>query len=110
LRFVRGGINQLDTQESRAVILRLAFIIFVLASTGCVRRSAAKRASSNPSPIVVEKVAEGTEEYCWDEPRVKEERNGPGVDLDGHWYHSPHVAVREVKMGRWRPCGELKNN
>jgi hypothetical protein len=91
------------------VIARLLLIAIVCLLIGCVNRPGAKRAPSTLPPIVVEQVAEGTEDYCWDEPKVKEEKNGPGVDQEGHWYHAPHVAVREVKMGRWKPCGDVKN-
>jgi hypothetical protein len=61
--------------------------------------------------VVVERpqVPEGTEKYCWQEPKVVNEKNGPGLDEQGHWYHPPYTAVREVKMGRWVPCNEAVN-
>ena len=46
----------------------------------------------------------GVVRYCWEEPMVEFEPNGPGVDVDGHWYHPFYLAVREVRSGRWRPC------
>jgi hypothetical protein len=70
--------------------------------------------------VIVDKPARippGVVRYCWEEPMVELEPNGPGVDTDGRWYHASYVAVREVKQGRWRPCrpvaseikGETKN-
>ena len=58
-------------------------------------------------PIVISKPAqppEGVVRYCWEEPKVVLEQNGPGVDSEGHYYHPSYRAVREAKMGRWVPC------
>jgi len=60
-----------------------------------------------PQPVVVTQpavVPEGTEQQCWEEPRVVAKKAGPGVDPKGNWYSPPHTEVREVKMGRWVPC------
>lgn len=59
----------------------------------------------------------GVVRYCWEEPMVQLEQNGPGLDSDERYYRPVYVAVREVKQGRWRPCrsvpsevkGETKN-
>ena len=50
------------------------------------------------------RVPEGVVRYCWEEPIVDFESNGPGVDVEGKWYHPYYLAVREHRMGRWRPC------
>ncbi|MCB0322084.1 MAG: hypothetical protein KDD69_00890 [Bdellovibrionales bacterium] len=70
--------------------------------------------------VTVEKPANvppGVVRYCWEEPIVQFEPEGPGVDAEGRWYSPAYVAVREVRQGRWRPCrpmlselrGETKN-
>ncbi len=76
-------------------------------STGCHRN----HASPKETQVVYETPPppEGTEKYCWQEPKVVNEKNGPGVDEQGHWYHPPYNAVREVKMGRWVPCAKGVN-
>ena len=70
----------------------------------------AGRPSSVPegrSYVLVEKpavVPPGVARYCWEEPIVHYEANRPGLDMEGHWYSPSYLAVREVRMGRWRPC------
>ncbi len=57
--------------------------------------------------VVIEKSAPlppGVVNYCWEEPITTNEQNGPGLDTEGKWYHPSYVAVREVRMGKWRPC------
>ena len=55
------------------------------------------------------RVPAGTVRYCWEEPIVEFEPNGPGVDVEGRWYHPSYLAVREVRQGRWRPCRPVPN-
>lgn len=63
------------------------------------------------------RVPVGVVRYCWEEPMVEFEPNGPGLDAEGKWYRPSYLAVREVRQGRWRPCrpvpsevkGETKN-
>ena len=63
------------------------------------------------------RVPPGVVRYCWEEPIVQLEPNGPGLDAEGRWYHPSYLAVREVRQGKWRPClavpsevkGETKN-
>lgn len=60
--------------------------------------------------IVLDKAAivpPGAVRYCWEEPMVQVYNEGPGLDSDGRWYKPAHVAVREVKQGRWRPCKQM---
>ena len=92
------------------MILRSIFI-----STALLSLAACNRARPQPEvvttaaavrDIYIEELPEGTEEVCWEEPKVIQEKNGPGVDPEGHWYHAPHTAIREVKMGRWKPCAQ----
>ncbi len=63
------------------------------------------------------KVPPGVLRYCWEEPIVAYQQQGPGLDIEGRWYSPSYVAVKEVRQGRWRPCqplasevkGETKN-
>ena len=52
-------------------------------------------------------VPPGAVRFCWEEPMVQFEPNGPGLDVEGRWYRPSYIAVREVKEGRWRPCKEV---
>lgn len=62
-------------------------------------------------------VPPGVVRYCWEEPIVEFQDNGPGLDSEKQWYVPASTAVRMVKQGRWRPCravpsevkGETKN-
>ena len=74
--------------------------------------------TQQPKPVAVTRfvaveqpapVPPGVVRYCWEEPVVKFERNGPGLDVEGKWYHPYYVAVREVRQGRWRPCEPMKS-
>lgn len=80
--------------------------------------------SSDPEPQTVyvaydsaQPIPPGVVRYCWEEPVVEFQENGPGLDADKKWYVPSSVAVRMVKQGRWRPCkpvasevkGETKN-
>lgn len=83
---------------------KLTFLILVCSalSVGCHR----PRAGYSDPQVVYETppVPEGTEKYCWQEPKVTHEKNGPGIDEQGHFYHPSYTATREVKMGHWVPC------
>jgi hypothetical protein len=46
----------------------------------------------------------GVNRYCWEQPKVKREANGPGLNADGTYYQPAYTAVREVKQGRWKNC------
>jgi len=53
----------------------------------------------SPAPI-----PPGVVRFCWEEPVVEFQDNGPGLDSDKRWYNPSYVAIRMVKQGRWRPC------
>lgn len=81
--------------------LTLCPIVFIV---GCTPKG---QVTPQTSQIVVDRsatVPSGTVRYCWEEPMVQYEPNGPGVDTDGRWYHPSYLAVRQVRQGRWRPC------
>ena len=46
----------------------------------------------------------GVNRYCWEEPKVIQESNGPGLTPDGAYYQPAYTALREVKQGRWKNC------
>lgn len=50
---------------------------------------------------------EGVVRYCWEEPIADYEAVSPGVDSEGKWYYPSHIAVRQVRGGRWRPCEKM---
>ena len=52
---------------------------------------------------------EGVVQYCWEEPLVNTETVNAGVDSRGNWYIPAHTSINEVKMGRWRPCREMRS-
>jgi hypothetical protein len=82
-----------------------AMMFFPLNSLGCSSQQAARPFEVNQ--VIVSKPAyipPGVVQYCWEEPMVKFEHNGPGLNDAEHWYHPAHVAIREVRMGKWRPC------
>lgn len=67
----------------------------IQASHGAV---AIQRTAADPSPPA------GIVRYCWEEPMVGLQKNGPGLNPEGTWYNPSYIAVREVRLGRWRPC------
>lgn len=89
-----------------------------IAAVTCVPLLLACSAKQEPQAVSVTRyvaidqpapVPPGVVRYCWEEPIVQFERNGPGLDLEGNWYHPFYIAVREVRQGRWRPCEEMKS-
>ena len=84
--------------------------VFCLYLSAC--SSGKKQLSPETRYVVVEQAAPvppGVVRYCWEEPMVELERNGPGLDAEGEWYHPYYVAVREVRQGRWRPCRPMRS-
>lgn len=96
-------------------ILLILFCLFISAcssSQPVIKPETRYVVFDKPAPI-----PPGVVRYCWEEPMVQLEQNGPGLDSDERYYRPAYVAVREVKQGRWRPCrnvpsevkGETKN-
>ncbi len=101
-------------------ILRASVVVVVFVGAGCGK----SHFSTSPEPQTVyvaydsaQPIPPGVVRYCWEEPVVEFQENGPGLDADKRWYVPSSVAVRMVKQGRWRPCspvasevkGETKN-
>ena len=99
----------------RSFLVVVATLALVL---GCSRSS--EVIMPETKHVVIDRAAPvppGVVRYCWEEPMVQFEPNGPGLNTEGTWYEPSYIAVREVRMGRWRPCrsmpsevkGETKN-
>lgn len=90
---------------SKNIFVRVRFmaaVLIPLAFAGCPRPPAASE-----QPVVISRPAEppqGVVRYCWQEPKVVYEQNGPGLDPEKKYYHPSYRAVREARMGRWVPC------
>ena len=92
----------------RPFFLALLFCIFsMLACSPTVSESANHR-TIQPEGVALTPPP-GVVRYCWEEPMVDYERVNPGLDSEGKWYNPAHVAVKEVRMGRWRPCNEIRS-
>lgn len=90
----------------------LIVIITCLISFAACSASSVPEEEAETRYVVVQKPARippGVVRYCWEEPMVVLEENGPGLDADGRWYRPSYVAVREVRQGRWRPCEPVKS-
>jgi hypothetical protein len=86
----------------------LGSLLFGAVLSGCTTQS---EEIAPPAPQMVgvaftstPRAPEGVMRYCWEEPIVEFEKNGPGIDAENKWYHPAYVAVREVRSGKWRPC------
>ena len=91
------------------VTVRNVFI-FSLAAISLAGCGIFDKPAPQPAPIISAEPAippAGVVAYCWEEPLVIFQDNGPGVDPDGNWYHPSYKAVREVRSGRWRPCSPV---
>ena len=100
--------------QYKTILIRASLLLICCFTIAC--------SAKEPAPAVVDAVIEpqivseraatippGVVRYCWEEPIVALEQNGPGLDADGHWYHPHYTAVREVRQGRWRPCRTPKS-
>lgn len=94
--------------KNRRLIL-IAFGLGVLAVTGCARQGYVQPSAEYVTLEDAAKVPPGAIRYCWEEPIVELEPNGPGLDPAGEYYHASYLAVREVREGRWRPCRHALN-
>ena len=84
---------------------RYGIIICLCVLAGCVGQH--EKVSPQTRFVVVDRAAPvppGVIRYCWEEPMVDLEPNGPGLDDEARWYHPSYFAVREVREGKWRPC------
>ncbi len=90
----------------------ICLALFSLGIIGCSSAPPKEVMVPETRYVVVDRPAQippGVVRYCWEEPLVEFERNGPGLDADGHWYHPFYIAVREVRQGRWRPCRPVES-
>ncbi|MFN8391985.1 MAG: hypothetical protein U0136_16970 [Bdellovibrionota bacterium] len=101
-----GSGKQSKVEARRAVLcLRLCatLALALCAGTGCAKHRITPE-TQYLSEDHAARVPAGVVRYCWEEPMVQLEPNGPGVDAEGYWYHPSYLAVREVRQGKWRPC------
>ncbi len=80
------------------------FLVLSCVITGCGIISPRKPDVTYVTKVVEASPPPGVVRYCWEEPMVQLEKNGPGLDVEGKWYHPSYIAVREVRNGKWRPC------
>jgi hypothetical protein len=81
-------------------------MIFSLFIVGC---STSATSTAEPEVQVISEDAPlpaGVKRKCWQEPKVKEVNQRPGIDTDGHWYHPSYTKIEEVKEGRWVDCDQ----
>ncbi|MBP9839213.1 MAG: hypothetical protein KBC84_10955 [Proteobacteria bacterium] len=83
-------------------LLGLGFLFFAACSQPKIQTDTKYLSIDGPA-----RVPAGVVRYCWEEPMVEYQPNGPGVDEEGKWYHPSYLAVREVRQGRWRPCEKV---
>ena len=87
----------------------LFITILLLASVACSQ----KKTVVTDTRYIVSKgpgeVPPGVVRYCWEEPIVEMAAVGPGLNSDNTWYQASHIAMKEVRQGRWRPCRPMKS-
>ena len=97
-------------KKAAAASINIFLLVLVLFSFSSCTKKDPGLVDPETRQIVFDKPAPippGVVRYCWEEPMVAFEPNGPGIDTDGHWYKPAYTAVREVKQGRWRPCSPV---
>ncbi len=107
---MRGGLHfapYFRHRGGRILMGILGTSLLVLIFSGCSNKEYIEPTTEY---VVLDRPSEippGVVRYCWEEPMVQYEPNGPGLDVDGEWYHPAYMAVREVRMGKWRPCSPV---
>jgi hypothetical protein len=104
-----------------AILKRIGLPIFLILGMTSCGKSHFSNASEAQTVYVgydsAQPIPPGVVRYCWEEPIVEFQENGPGLDTEKKWYVPSYVAVRMVKQGKWRPCrnvpsevrGEIRN-
>jgi hypothetical protein len=90
------------SQRYGAVLVLLSALLFPVV-TGCGSRTPKIVTQVDVTELPPGKVP-GVNRYCWEQPKVAREANGPGLTADGAYYQPAYTAVREVKQGRWKNC------
>lgn len=115
------GYDKKDGKFAQRKIYGLIAVALIMQFCGCANFYRAPIASvpqaqviaSPPEYVIISTPADapsGIVRYCWEEPMVKYEHNRPGVNSENTWYQPAHVAVREVRSGRWRPCEKISSS
>lgn len=100
-------------------VLSLTLVVFlVFSTTSCQSKLDPDRENIDYYYVgQPAKAPSGVVRYCWEEPIVDYQSQGPGLRDEGRWYYPSAVVVRQVRAGRWRPCeiqpqeskGEISN-
>ena len=85
------------------LLRRAAVACILLAGIGCAKNRIIPE-TRYLSEEFTARIPAGVVRYCWEEPMVQLEPNGPGIDAEKYYYHPSYLAVREVRQGKWRPC------
>ena len=99
-------MNRYLSSQRFLIVLVSALLI---ATIGCASKKYVQPSAEYVTLEQSAKVPPGAIRYCWEEPMVELEPNGPGLDPAGEYYHASYLAVREVREGRWRPCRQAAN-
>ncbi len=100
--------NWVNTCNSNSFFVKVISVVCFVGLTACSTTSAGsyqrvdnRGTELSPPPGVIR--------YCWEEPIVAYERVNPGLNSEGTWYNPAHLAVKEVRMGRWKPCKDIRS-
>lgn len=99
-------LSRMSAGFCRGLVPVSAIALCLLCGVGCSNR----RIEPETRYVAIEQKARipaGVVRYCWEEPMVQLEPNGPGLDETQEWYHPSYLAVREAREGRWRPCKQV---
>lgn len=98
-------IGQIPPSQPRRCGVALVLVTGLLLPlfTGCGTRTPKIVTQVDVTELPPGKVP-GVNRYCWEQPKVIREANGPGLNADGTYYQPAYTAVREVKQGRWKNC------
>ncbi len=80
------------------------FLLLIVSSSGCTDHYHIETETRQLSADLPARIPAGVVRYCWEEPIVQLEANGPGLDVEERWYHPSYLAIREARQGKWVPC------
>jgi hypothetical protein len=100
---VRSNHARLLRRRTALFFLLGSSALFPLGLTACGSRAPKIVTQVDVTELPPGKVP-GVNRYCWVQPKVVREANGPGLNAEGTYYQPAYTAVREVKQGRWKNC------
>jgi hypothetical protein len=99
----------METGQRASSLFIVALALSLVTTISCARQKYVQPSAEYVTLEGAAKAPPGAIRYCWEEPIVELEPNGPGLDPAGEYYHASYLAVREVREGRWRPCRHALN-